>query len=566
MTLRFRWPAGALAALALLGAGYAARAGGTPAGGPVGAAGAPGAGDVAVTAKPSDAEAAGKRWWAHVRYLADDRLQGRLTGTPGYLEAATYVAERFKDYGLAPAGTSGYFQPVRFEVQRVVAAESSLALVRDGRDEPLGLGRDALLGSREPQPGEVTAPLEFVGYALHLPEAGYDDLAGRDLHGKVVVYLNGGPRHLAGALKSHARAAQEFGRALEQAGALGSIGIPNPKSMDIPWQRMALSASQPGMRIAESELQDTHGPMFSAIFNPAAADKLFAGSGHTIAELLALADAGQPLPRFPLAPALRARVAARVERVEAPNVVGLLVGGDPRLQGQYVVLTAHLDHLGVGEPIRGDSIYNGAMDNASGVASLLEIARAMHAAGRRPRRSLLFLALCGEEKGLLGSRYFAGHPTVPQSALVADLNMDMFLPLYPLHYLTVLGLEESSLGDDARAVGAAAGVEVVPDRFPDRNLFIRSDQYNFIRKGVPSLAFSFGAAPGSHEEQMKKDWLTNRYHAPSDDVNQPVDLAAAARFNQLLLALAERVAGDEARPEWKPTSFFRRFAQPATAQ
>jgi hypothetical protein len=548
--------------LALLGATYASRAGGAPVDGPVGATGS---GKLAVTAKTGDAEEAGKRWWAHVRYLADDRLQGRLTGTASYLEAATYVAERFKEYGLEPAGTSGYFQPVRFEVQRVVASESSMALVRDGREEPLALGRDALLGSREPQPREVAAPLAFVGYALHLPEAGYDDLAGQDLHGKVVVYLNGGPRDLAGALKSHARAAQEFGKALERTGALGSIGIPNPKSMDIPWQRMALSASQPGMRIAESELQDTHGAMFTALFNPAVADKLFAGSGHTIAELLALADAGRPLPRFPLALALRARVATRVERVEAPNVVGLLAGGDPHLKGQYVVLTAHLDHLGVGEPIHGDSIYNGAMDNASGVASLLEIARAMHAAGRRPRRSVLFLALCGEEKGLLGSRYFAGHPTVPQSALVADLNMDMFLPLYPLHYLTVLGLEESSLGDDARAVGAASGVEVVPDRFPDRNLFIRSDQYNFIRKGIPALAFSFGAAPGSHEEQMKKDWLTNRYHAPSDDVNQPVDLAAAARFTQLLLTLAERVAGDEARPEWKPTSFFRRFAQPGTA-
>ncbi len=562
MTLRHPWPARSLAALALLAAGYAARAGSAPGGGPAGAAGT---GELAVTAKAADAEEAGKRWWAHVRYLADDRLQGRLTGTASYLEAATYVAERFKEYGLEPAGTSGYFQPVRFEVQRVMAAQSSLALVRDGREEPLALGRDALLGSREPQPREIAAPLEFVGYALHLPEAGYDDLAGQDLHGKVVVYLNGGPRNLAGALKSHARAAQEFGKALERAGAVGSIGIPNPKSMDIPWQRMALSASQPGMRIAESELQDTHGTMFTATFNPAAADKLFAASGHTIAELLALADAGQPLPRFPLAQTLRARVATRVERVEAPNVVGLLAGGDPLLKGQYVVLTAHLDHLGVGEPIHGDSIYNGAMDNASGVASLLEIARAMHAAGQRPRRSLLFLALCGEEKGLLGSRYFAGHPTVPQSALVADLNMDMFLPLYPLHYLTVLGLEESSLGDDARAVGAAAGVEVVPDRFPDRNLFIRSDQYNFIRKGIPSLAFSFGAAPGSHEEQMKRDWLTNRYHAPSDDVNQPVDLAAAARFNQLMMEMPERVADDETRQEWQPTSFFHRFAQPGTA-
>jgi Zn-dependent M28 family amino/carboxypeptidase len=551
--------AAALALLAAFGAFGAIGAAGTFAAfGPATAGQAARAADAPLGA--AAAAGAGERWWAHVRYLADDRLEGRLTGTAGYRLAAAYVADRFREYGLAPAGSSGYFQPVRFEVQRVVAAGSSLALVRGGREEPLALGADAVLSSRHPQPAAVDAPLVFIGYGLHLPEAGYDDFAGQQLKGKVVVYLNGGPGNIAAALKSHARAGQEFGQALEQAGVAGAITIPNPRSMDVPWARIALSASQPGMRIADPAFQDTHGPTFGAAVNPASADKLLAGSGHRIAELLALADAGKPLPRFPLAVSLRARVATRTDHVEAANVVGALAGADPALKGQYVVLSAHLDHLGVGEPIHGDRIYNGAMDNAAGVASLIEIARAMHAAGRKPRRSLLFLALCGEEKGLLGSRYFAGRPTVPPGALAADLNLDMFLPLYPLRYLTVEGLDESSLGDDARAMGAAAGVEIVPDRFPDRNVFIRSDQYSFIRKGIPALAFSFGAAPGSPEEKMKKDWLTNRYHAPSDDVDQPVDLAAAARFNQLILALAERVADEDARPAWKPTSFFRRFA------
>jgi hypothetical protein len=546
MKRKLLWQTGAtLAALALLGAG-AAR---TSASG----AGARSGGALGV--------AAGERWWAHVRYLADDKLEGRLTGTPGYRQAADYVADRFKEYGLAPGARDGYFQPVRFEVQRVLAAESSLALVRGGKEEPLALGQDAILSARQLQPVAMDAPMAFAGYALHLPEAGYDDLAALDLKGKVVVYLTGGPGNIAGALKAHAHAAQELGKALEQAGAVGTITIPNPKSMDIPWARIALSASQPGMRLADAELQDTHGPLLSAFCNPAAVDKLLAGTGHTFAELRALADAGKPLPRFPLQATLRARVTRRTEPVESPNVVGILAGSDPKLKDQYVVLSAHLDHLGVGEPIHGDSIYNGAMDNASGVASLIEIARALHVTGSRPRRSLLFLALCGEEKGLLGSRYFAAHPTVPRAALVADLNMDMFLPIHALHYLTVEGVDESTLGDDARAVGAAAGVEVIRDRFPDRNTFIRSDQYSFIRKGVPALAFSFGSAPGSPEEKMKKDWLTNRYHAPSDDVNQPVDLAAAARFNQLILTLAERVANADARPEWKQASFFRRFAE-----
>ncbi len=519
---------------------------------------------VTPAAPATDAKAAAERWWAHVRYLADDKLEGRLTGSAGYRKAADYVAQHFKEYGLEPAGTEGYFQPVRFEVQRVRAADSHLALVRGGKVDRLDLGEDALLSARLPQPAALEAPLVFVGYALHLPDAGYDDLAAIDCKGKVVVFLNGGPADIDGALKSHARAAQEFTKALQEAGAVGAISIPNPSSMDIPWGRMSLAASQPGMRVAEAELQDAKGPFFVATFNPARAEKLFAGSGHRLEELLALADAGKPLPRFALPVTLRAKVATTAEHVESPNVVGLLRGSDPELRAQYVVLSAHLDHLGVGEPINGDRIYNGAMDNASGVASLLAIAQELAATGQKPRRSLLFLAVCGEEKGLLGSRYFAAHPTVPRGDLAADLNMDMFLPLFPLRLLTVEGLAESTLGDDARAVGAAMGVEIVADRHPDRNIFIRSDQYNFIRKGVPAVAFSFGAAPGSPEEKTLAAWLSHRYHAPSDDVNQPVDLAAAAKFNQLLLDLALRVADEDARPAWKDKSFFRRFAQPAS--
>jgi Zn-dependent M28 family amino/carboxypeptidase len=523
-------------------------------------------GAYAAASPTSPAGDAGKRWWAHVRYLADDKLEGRLTGTRGYRAAAAYVVDRFKEYGLEPAGVDGYLQPVRFDVQRVIAGKSRLALVRDGKEQPLVLGSDALLSSRNPQPAVVEAPLVFVGYALHLPEAGYDDLAGLDLAGKVLVYVYGGPKQISGNLQAHARSSRELTRTFERAGAVGAIGILNPKAMDLPWERMALSASQPGMRLAEAALQDTDKPFFGAAFNAATADKLFAGSGHTIAELLALADAARPLPRFPLPVAVRAKIVTRTEQVEAPNVAGILRGGDPALRDQVVVLSAHLDHLGIGEPIDGDRIYHGAMDNASGVASILEIARALHQAaerGQRPRRSIMFLAVCAEEKGLLGSRYFAAHPTVPPHQLVADLNMDMFLPLYPLRFLTVEGLEESSLGDDAKTVGKAAGIEVEPDRFPDENNFVRSDQYSFIRQGVPALAFSFGAAPGSPEEREVRVWLGRHYHAPSDDANQPVDLAAAARFNQIILDLAKRVADEPARPAFKQDSFFRRFAQPA---
>ncbi len=226
-----------------------------------------------------------------------------------------------------------------------------------------------------------------------------------------------------------------------------------------------------------------------------------------------------------------------------------------------MVVSAHLDHIGIGAPINGDAIYNGAMDDASGIASLIEIAKGLKESGGRPKRSILFLAVTAEEKGLLGSKYFAAHPTVSGKAIVADINMDMFLPLFPLKYLEVQGLDESSLGDDIRTVAKEAGVEAQADKEPNVNRFIRSDQYNFIRKGIPALAFKFGYVPGAPEEKLFKDWVRLHYHAPSDDLNQPVDAAAAAQFDRILQRLIERVANSQERPRWKDDSFFRRFAQ-----
>jgi Zn-dependent M28 family amino/carboxypeptidase len=245
--------------------------------------------------------------------------------------------------------------------------------------------------------------------------------------------------------------------------------------------------------------------------------------------------------------------------VESQNVIGMLPGSDPVLKNEYVVFGAHLDHLGVGAPINGDGIYNGAMDDGSGIASLIEIAEIAQQERLRPRRSILFVAVTGEEKGLLGSQYFTSAPTVPLKNIVADINMDMYLPLFPLKSLAVMGLEESTLGADIRAVAAKAGVEVRPDPEPQRNLFIRSDQYNFIRNGIPALFFKFGYEKGSPEEKMATDWLRERYHAPSDDLNQPVNKPAAAEYNRIMLDLGMRVADASARPHWNADSFFRRF-------
>jgi Zn-dependent M28 family amino/carboxypeptidase len=240
--------------------------------------------------------------------------------------------------------------------------------------------------------------------------------------------------------------------------------------------------------------------------------------------------------------------------------VAMRPGSDAKLKNEYVIFSAHLDHLGIGEPINGDRIYNGAMDDASGIASLIEIATLMKERSLHLKRSVIFIAVTGEEKGELGSTFFADYPTVPKKSIVADINMDMFLPLFPLKYLEVQGLGESSLGDDLRAVCAKTGVGVMADQEPDRNRFIRSDQYSFIKQGVPALAFKFGFIKDSPEDKMMKDWLKYRYHAPSDDLDQPVDKTAAAQFNRILLDLGERVANAQDRPHWNENSFFKRFS------
>ncbi len=508
----------------------------------------------------TDFTAEGKRWWSHIEYLANDDLKGRDTGSEGHLKAARYIAGEFERSGLKPAGATGYFQPVKFEVKQIVEDQSSLALVRDGKTEPLVLGDDATLSLRGDIQESTEAGAVFAGYGFHVPEKNYDDLAGLDVKGKIVVYLAGGPKSIPGPLKSHYQSAAERWKYLKAAGAVGIASIPNPKSMDIPWSRARLARLMPSMQLADPALQDTRGLRLAVSINPERAGKFFEGSGHTIAEILAAADSDQPLPHFPLAVSIRAKVHLKKSEVESQNVAGLLPGSDPKLKNEYVVMTAHIDHVGVGPAINGDSIYNGAMDDASGIASILEIARLLHESKAKLRRSVVFLAVTGEEKGLQGSRYFSEHPTLNEKNIVADINLDMFLPLHALHYIEVQGLAESTLGDDIRAVAKDAGVELQADKEPQRNLFIRSDQYSFIKKGIPALAFKFGYLPGSPEEKLHKDWLKNRYHAPSDDLNQPVDKTAAAEFNEIILKLAERVANASERPQWKPDSFFRRFA------
>ncbi|MBV8818131.1 MAG: M28 family peptidase [Acidobacteriaceae bacterium] len=518
---------------------------------------------------PAD-EQAGQAWWADVKAIADDKNEGRLTGSEGYLRAARFVVSQFDAAGLKPAGVNGYYQPVKFDVTRVIPAKSSVSLISNGVTEPLELGKDALLGSRGTAPKSITAPLVFIGYGLHLPESNYDDFNSPELpfsalKGKIVVYVNGGPDEISGPLKSFARTSP-LEKVLAEAGAVGTVSISTPKSMDFPWERVVANAWQPGMRLAPEPndesvaarhpaLANLHRVMLSVTFNPAQAEKLFASTGHTFAELLALADAHKPLPRFDLHKSLTASVTTEQSTVTSPNIVASLEGSDPTLKKEYVIVSAHLDHLGKG----AQGIFPGAIDDASGAASVIEIAKSFSRNRERPKRSMLFVVFTGEEKGLLGSRYFAGHPTVPESAIIADLNLDMFMPLFPLKKLHVQGLAESTLAAEARAAGAEHGIEIAGDPEPDRNSFIRTDQYSFVLAGVPALAMKFGWAAGSPEYKAWRQWLAQRYHSVQDNLTQPVDIAAAGQFDSFLADLARRVANNPQRPHYEEASFFHRF-------
>jgi hypothetical protein len=508
-------------------------------------------------ARADDAE----KWWQHVTFLASDEMRGRETGSAEHRLAAEYVAGKLEALGLAPGGTSGFLQKVPFFVRTVQEESSSLAILRDGKREPVTLGDEAFFSMRIEHAPEIEAPLVFVGYGLTVPEEGHDDLAGLDLKGKVALHFTGGPENIPGPLLAHYQSAGERWKFLEKAGALGVVAIRNPRGQDIPWERAALARFQPAMELTDPALADAPGQKLSVTFHPDHAKRFFVGSGHDYAELLAAAQARKPLPRFPVPVSIAATVRFKSEERESENVVGILRGSDPKLSTEYVVLSSHLDHVGVGRPIGGDDIYNGAMDNASGIATLIETARVLKESGARPRRSIIFVAVTGEEKGLLGSRHYAAHPTVPEGSMVANLNNDMFSPFFPLKSLVVQGLEESDLAADLKRAASSVGVEVLSDPEPERNAFVRSDQYSFIRRGIPALSLKVGFTKDSPEHEIVKAWRKERYHAPSDDLSQPVDLEAAAAFNRLVAKALLEIANRDTRPSWNADSFFKRFAK-----
>ena len=469
---------------------------------------------------------------AVMRFLADDLLEGRGTGTRGHEIAARYVASEFEQMGLEPAGDSGtYYQKVSLRSIRIDEEHTSLSILRTGEEQGLIFGQDFVpLGDPGRTETLVGAPLVFVGYGITAPEEGYDDYAGIDAKGKIIACLFGAPTKFETAIRAHYGSGQTKAATASGHGAVGIILLSSPDlEQAYPFKDRVQDLKFPDMRWLnpQGEPNDYHPELRGrAVLSPEATGKIFESSGRSPEEIYAAANAGKPAS-ISLKVSVKIQVTSKFEELKSPNVVGRLEGSDPKLKNEYVVYSAHLDHLGIGEPVNGDAIYNGAMDNASGSATLLEIARAYSGMNPRPRRSLVFVFVTGEELGLLGSDYFAHYPTVAKNSLVADLNVDGNMGLlYPIADVTARGGEHSSLNQAAREAANRLGIDLSPDPHPEQMFFIRSDQYSFVKQGIPSLFFGVGEKstdPNVKPSAIKAGWIKNYYHKPQDDMNQKMD-------------------------------------------
>lgn len=493
---------------------------------------------------PSDPDT--RAWWATTAALSNDAMEGRDTGSAGYERAAKLVAERFAAAGLKPAGENGgWFQQVPME-EIAVEARNSWVLPGPLPPKPTDI----------PAPGGATPPppLIFLHHYTVSPAPGmatklYARIAFRgycaadalgDVRGKAVICWE---THRPGLPNDAARMA-----AVKAAGAAALITVADPGfTVEPPRWPYAYART---VWIAGSPPREES--MVRMTLNADALDTMIRGSGQNAPRLIADGSAGRPLPSFDAPRMLSAHFALSRRSYSSPNVLAMLPGTDRAKADQIVALTAHLDGYGYGEPVNGDRLYNGTLDDAAYVALMIRLAERRH--GHGFARPLLFAAVTGEEKGLLGSHYFVAHPTVPLDRIAADINLDQLRPIFPLKLLTVHGLDDSTLGDAARATAASLGIQVQNDPEPERNLLRRSDHWNFMQAGIPALNFVFGFKPGTESERIYRHWYQTGYHRPQDDLQQPMDWQAVTDFNRFFYDLVARVADAPAKPAWKPGS------------
>ena len=493
------------------------------------------------------------RFRAHVTFLADDLLEGREAGTRGFELGARYVASQLQALGLQPAAGASWFQQVPFVQFRPGQTPGSLTI--GGRR--FQHGQEVLIAASPVEgPQRVEAPVVFVGYGIDAPEMGINDYKGLDVRGKIVAVLNGYPLGMRSDIGAHLN--QEKRRMAEEHGAVGIISIRSRGEAERrPWARLQQSAGEPSLTwVGPDNRPYMPAPSirFRATLDMPAAEALFAGARRSLDQVLteAAKQGGRP-KGFALRPRVTIEQQSTTARVTSPNVVGVLPGSDPALANEYVLLMAHLDGLGVHDKPGDDDVHNGAMDNATGIATMLEVARAMATGPNRPRRPILFAAVTAEEKGLLGAQYLAKNPVV-KGRIASVVNLDMPILLYDFQDVIAFGAEHSTMGPIVARAAQRMNIALSEDPLPQEGLFTRSDHYRFVQEGVPSVFLMTGFANGGREKFT--GFLAGNYHSPKDDLAQPLDWNAGAKFARLNYLIAREIADAPEAPRWYSDSFF----------
>jgi hypothetical protein len=509
---------------------------------------------------------------AHIEFLADDALEGRGTGSRGYDVAAKYVRAQFASLGLRSGVQDGsYFQSVALRRTEVDPLGSSLMIESGGRKNKLGYNKDYIvLDTHAHTTGSVSAPVVFAGYGVTAPEFHYDDYAGIDVKGKIVAAFEfEAPASFPATERAYYMDGDVKQQMAREHGAVGMILIRTPvEERRFPWTDLLreVKVGYNSMRWIESSDRVygiVDGILVCADLNRSGSEALFAGESPTLAEVFDQVKNGETRS-FALHKTASIRYKARHTPVSSPNVVGVLPGSDPELRKEYVVFTAHLDHLGIGPTVNGDNIYNGALDNAAGTAVMLEVARWFAAQPVAPKRSIAFVALTGEEEFLLGSTAFANQSPL-DGPIVANINVDGGAETVPVKDVVAFGEEHSTLGAIARQAASLLQRELSPDPMPEEGSFIRSDQYSFVRIGVPALQLDLGFKsdqPDVDPLAVMKKWMVTIYHSPKDDASQSIHYESSARFAGYAALITFSTANDARRPEWNTGDFFgRRFAK-----
>src|SRR3989440_5184877 len=509
---------------------------------------------------------------AHIKYLADDLVEGRGTGAPGGELAAKYIAAQLEALGLKGAGENGsYFQPV--SLVGVKADPSTVLTVSSGdKRETFKFADDyvAFTGAQAAE-ADVNAELVFVGYGIDAPEQKWNDYKGgaNDYRGKILVMLVNDPPATAAepnlfggrALTYYGRWTYKYEEAARR-GAAGAILLHTDESAGYPWSVVRTSNGSWRFDIARGAGDKTPFLKVRSWMTDDAAHRMMQLAGLNLDELRKQAASRDFKPvKLNLKASLDLN--SEVKRVEAPNVVAILPGRDPKLREEYVVYSAHWDHFGIGAPEKtGDTIYNGALDNATGVASVLEIARVLSnlPLAERPRRSMLFLITTGEEQGLIGSEWYSLHPLVPINKTAADINLDSMNILGPTRDFVPLGAERSSLKTIVDAIARERGLRISPDPRPEQGSFYRSDHFPFAKVGVPSISLKEGSDYVGHTkewgEKKFKEYNEAHYHQPSDEFRDDWDFRGMIQEADFAMAIGRRVADAPALPKFNPNDEF----------